>query len=229
MSLPAAFRPTFLAGAMALGLAACGGASSSGDASSDANPAETVNTGGEGALADMSLGNPEAAVTVIEYASLTCPHCATFHETVYPTIKENYIDTGKIHYIFREFPTAPAELSVVGSMLARCAADKGGTEAYFLVLDALFKTQRTWIFGENPRAELVKVANQAGMDEAAFDTCVRREELLELINANVTEGSDKYNINSTPSFVLNGALRHFSNVDDFSQALDEALEKAGAE
>lgn len=226
--IPAAFRPTFLAGVMALGLAACDGASSSED-DSKANAAETIDTSGVGALAEMTLGDPEAAVTVIEYASVTCPHCATFHETVYPTIKENYIDTGKIHYIFREFPTAPAELSMVGSMLARCAADKGGPDAYFLVLGSLFKTQRTWIFGDNPRGELVKIANQAGMDEAAFDACVRREELLDLINDNVTDGRDKYNVNSTPSFVVNGALRHFSSAEDFSQAIDEALEKAGAE
>ena len=214
---------------MALGLAACGGASSSEDGSKANAAAETIDTSGVGALAEMTLGDPEAAVTVIEYASVTCPHCATFHETVYPTIKENYIDTGKIHYIFREFPTAPAELSVVGSMLARCAADKGGPDAYFLVLGSLFKTQRTWIFGDNPRGELVKIANQAGMDEAAFDACVRREELLDLINDNVTDGRDKYNVNSTPSFVVNGALRHFSSAEDFSQAIDEALEKAGAE
>lgn len=233
-AFPAALRPALLAGAIALGLAACGGASSS-DEGSTAAAKEVIDTSGEGALAEMTLGNPEALVTVIEYASVTCPHCANVHETVYPTIKENYIDTGKIHYIFREFPTAPAELSVVGSMLARCAADKGGKDAYFLVLDSLFKTQgdpraRTgWIYSENPRAELVKIANQAGMDDAAFDACVRREELLDLINGNVTEGRDKYNINSTPSFVVNGALRHFSTADDFSQALDEALEKAGAE
>ena len=225
----AAFRPIFLAGALALGLAACDGASSSDDGAAAAGGAETIDTGSEGALAEMALGNPEAAVTVIEYASVTCPHCATFHETVYPALKESYIDTGKIHYIFREFPTAPAELSVVGSMLARCAADKGGEDAFFLVLDALFKTQRTWIFSDNPRAELVKIANQAGMDEAAFDACVKREELLDLINGNVTAARDQYDVNSTPSFVINGALRHFSNVEDFSRAIDEALENAGAE
>lgn len=221
-----ALRSAFIAGAAALGLAACGGASSEDAEPSPTAPTEASEANGEGALAEMSLGNPDATVTVIEYASLTCPHCATFHETIYPAIKENYIDTGKIQYIFREFPTAPAELSVVGSMLARCAADRGGSNAYFVVLDALFKTQRTWVFGDNPRGELVKVANQAGMDEAAFDACVRRSELLDLINKNVTEGRDKYNINSTPSFVINGSLRHFSNVEDFSEALDEALEKA---
>ena len=218
-------RPAIVTAVMTLLLAACGGASSDEPTAADANTASVENPG-VGALADMVIGNDDAIVTVIEYASVTCPHCATFHETIFPTIKENYVDTGNIRFIFREFPTAPAELSVVGSMLARCAADKGGNNAYFLVIDSLFKTQRTWIYGDSPRAELIKIAAQAGMDEAAFDTCVRRQELVDLINKNVAEGSDRYNVNSTPSFIINGDLRHFSNAEDFSAALDEALEKA---
>ena len=112
-------------------------------------------------------------------------------------------------------------------MLARCAADKGGEDAYFLVLDSLFKTQRSWAASNNPRDHLLKIATQAGMDEAAFDTCVRREELLEFINETVTYGRDKYDVRSTPSFILNGTLRHFSSADDFSAAIDEELEKSG--
>lgn len=229
LSSASGFRPFILTAGLLLVLAGCGEASSEGESQSagaGGGDVEKIDNAATGALAEMALGDPDASVTVIEYASLTCPHCATFHETIYPTIKENYIDTGKVRYIFREFPTAPAELSVVGSMLARCAADKGGQDAFFLVLDTLFKTQRTWIYGENPRDELVKVASQAGMDEAAFDACVRRSELLDLINENVSEGREKYEIQSTPSFVINGNLRHFSNVEDFSEALDEALQKA---
>ncbi len=224
-------RPAVFATSMALLLSACSGASSDEPtpAEGGGTPVENTNVG---ALADMSIGDENATVTVIEYASVTCPHCATFHETIFPTIKENYVDTGKIQFIFREFPTAPAELSVAGSMLARCAADKGGNDAYFLVIDSLFKTQgdpraRTgWIYSDSPRAELIKVAAQAGMDEDAFGACVRREELVDLINKNVTEGSNRYNVNSTPSFIINGDLRHFSNAEDFSDALDAALEKA---
>ena len=214
----------FAAGALAL--TACSGASSDDTASTSGDKEEVTNTA-TGALAEMVMGNPDAEVTVIEYASVTCPHCATFHEGIFPTIKENYIDTGKVKFIFREFPTAPVELSVAGSMLARCAADKGGEDAYFLVLDSLFKTQRTWAASNNPRDHLLKIATQAGMDEAAFDTCVRREELLEFINETVTYGRDKYDVRSTPSFILNGTLRHFSSVDDFSAAIDEELEKSG--
>lgn len=213
----------------ALALAACGGASSdepapSPGAGAGENPAPG-NENATGALAEMALGSSDAEITVIEFASVTCPHCATFHETVFPEIKENYIDTGKVRFVFREFPTAPANLSVAGSMLARCAADKGGSDAYFLVLGALFKTQRTWIYGDAPREELIKIASQAGMDEAAFDACVNRKELVDLINENVKAGVDQYDVNSTPSFVVDGQLRHFSTYEDFAKALDEALEK----
>lgn len=215
-----------LAGALAMTLAACG---ENGDGGASAgggeNSAEVIDDTKTGALAEMSMGSEDAAVTVIEYASVTCPHCATFHEQVFPEIKADYIDTGKVRFIFREFPTAPAELSVVGSMLARCAADKGGDEAYFLVLGSLFKTQQTWIYGET-RDELMKIAAQAGLDKAAFDECVRREDLINLINENVSAGRDRYEINSTPSFVVNGVLRHFSDAESMAKALDEALEKA---
>ncbi|GJL93143.1 DsbA family protein [Hyphococcus sp.] len=207
-------------------LAACGGANSE----TAATPAtgESVEKAGEGALSDMAVGSVDAPITVVEYASVTCPHCATFHQEVYPTIKENYINTGKVRFIFREFPTAPANLSVAGSMLARCAADKGGNDAYFVVLNALFATQRTWIYGESPRDELLKIAAQAGMGADEFDACVKRQELLDYLNENIKEGSEKYGIASTPSFVLNGQVRHFSSVEDFSKALDEALEKVDA-
>ena len=214
-----------IAAALAISLAACGGASSDDTATAAGEP-EKIDNEATGALSEMTQGDADAPITVIEFASVTCPHCATFHETIYPTIKENYIDTGKVNFVFREFPTAPAELSVVGSMLARCAADKGGDDAYFLVLGSLFKTQRTWIYGESPRDELMKIASQAGIDEAGFDACVKRQELLDLINENVNSAREKYNVNSTPSFVINGTLRHFSSAEDMSEALDEALAAA---
>lgn len=211
---------------VALALAACGGASSDEPAGESGQDEQAAGEAATGALAEMTLGDADAPVTVIEYASVTCPHCAAFHETVFPAIKQNYIDAGKVRFVFREFPTAPANLSVAGSMLARCAADKGGKDAFFLVLDSLFKTQRAWIYGDSPRDELIKIASQAGMDEAAFDACVKRQELLDLINETVKTGAQQYSVNSTPSFILDGQLRHFSSVEDFSAALDAALEKA---
>ncbi len=227
-------RPAYIAfGAAALALAACGGGDASSDepagsakAAADAG-SQAIDDSATGALAEMVLGSPDAKVTVIEYASVTCPHCANFHENVYPAIKENYIDTGKVRFVFREFPTSPANLSIAGSMLARCAADEGGKDAYFLVLDSLFKTQRTWAYGGEPRPELIKIAAQAGMSEDELDACINRQELLDFINETVSVGRDKYDIRSTPSFVVNGTVRHFSSLDDISKALDEALEKAG--
>ncbi len=221
------FRPAyFVIGAAALALAACGGASSD-EAAETGGDAETLDDSATGALAEMTRGSADATVTVIEYASVTCPHCAAFHESVYPEIKEKYIDTGKVRFVFREFPTAPANLSIAGSMLARCAADNGGMDAYFLVLDTLFKTQRTWIYGEKPREELIKIAAQAGMSEDDLDACITRQELLDFLTENVKIGRDKYDVRSTPSFVVNGTLRHFSTFEDMSAALDEAIEKAG--
>ncbi len=216
---------------LALALAACGdtaetdAAAGGGDSVVDINAPDTIDASKTGALAEMVRGVEDAPVTVIEYASVTCPGCAAFHEQVYPSIKEDYIDTGKVRFVFREFPTAPAELSVAGSMLARCAADKGGQDAYFLVVDSLFKTQRKWIYGDT-RDELLKIASQVGLDEAAFNECVGRQELIDLINENITYGKDKYDVKSTPSFIVNGSLRHFSNAEDMAKALDAALEKA---
>lgn len=218
-------RPTYLAiSALALGLAACGGASS--DEPKASADKEQIDNTVSGALGEMGLGDIDAPVTVIEYASVTCPHCASFHETIFPSVKENYIDTGKVRFIFREFPTAPAELSVVGSMLARCAADKGGSEAYFLIIGSLFKTQRSWIYGDSPRDELIKIVSQAGMSEDDFDRCVKRKELLDIINENINTAQQKYNVNATPSFIIDGQLRSISSVDAFAEALDAALENA---
>lgn len=221
----ARFRVLPLAAFAAFALAACGQ-----DGAGDAKPsgdADAVDETRVGAMAEMSLGSDDAPVTVIEYASVTCPACARFHEVVFPSIKENYIDTGKVRFVFREFPTAPAELSVVGSMLARCASEKSGDDAYFLVLGSLFKNQQKWIYGET-RDELMKIAAQAGLDETAFEECVRRQELVDLINETVAEGRDKYNVNSTPSFIVNGALRHFSTAEDMAEVLDEAIENASS-
>lgn len=227
MSDLASFVRPIHAALAALALAACSGASSDQAVAAEGDaPAHAAQELKTGALADMTLGDPDAPVTVIEYASVTCPHCAHFYEDVFPALKEKYIDTGKVKFVFREFPTSPANLSVAGSMIARCAADKGGTDAYFTVVDTLFTTQKTWIFGEDPRDELVKIAAKGGLSEADFDACVHREEVLNKINENVESGRNKYGVNSTPSFIVNETLRHFSTIEEFSDALDDAIKKS---
>lgn len=220
-----ALRAAFLA--VPFVLAACGGASSeSGEASNKpAGGQKSMIDNETGAAAEMVMGADDAPVTVIEYASVTCPHCADFHEDVFPALKEKYIDTGKVKFVFREFPTAPQMLSLAGSMIARCAAEKSGPDAYFVVLDALFKTQRTWI-SESAKSELTKIASQAGMDESAFNACLARQDLADVIDRRVREAQDQFSISATPSFVIDGKVEQVRTVEDFETRLDAALKKA---
>lgn len=215
------FRAALLAAPLLI--AACGNASS--EIGKEGDTPSAVKSEAIGS-SDMVLGAAEAPVTLIEYASVTCPHCATFNEQVMPAIKEKYIDTGKVKLVFREFPTAPANFSLIGSVLARCAAEKSGPEAYFLVTDALFRGQQTWI-KENPKAELLKIVAQAGMDEAALDACLQRKELVEVINANAKEAMEKYNVNGTPSFILDGVKMSYRSKEEFEEKIAAAVEKAG--
>lgn len=209
-------------------LAACGNASSEGaKGEAKAPTAAKAEKGAEIAPTDMVMGDPNAKVTLIEYASVTCPHCATFNEQVIPSIREKYIETGKVKLIFREFPTSPANYSLIGSVLARCAAEKSGPEAYFLITDALFRGQQNWI-KDNPRDELVKIVAQAGMDGPALDACLQRKELVEIINTNAREGMEKYGIQGTPSFILDGQKMSYKSKEDFEAQIAAAVEKAGA-
>lgn len=222
---------TLLIGAMSLG--GCGGASSESETGSEsgavgAGADRADGAGGDdvdGALGEMTMGAEDAPLTVIEYASLTCPACAAFHQSVFPDIKSEYVDEGKVRFVFREFPTPPVDRSAVASMLARCAADRGGDEAYFLMLDSLFASQESWAYGGDPRGALLKIAAQAGIDESAFDECTGREDLIALLNANVEDARERYGVRSTPSFIVDGALRNFSSVEAMRTALDEALAK----
>lgn len=205
---------------LALSLIACSGANSK----AEAEPTSAQSTSGIKLQdSDFFIGKADAKVTIVEYASVTCPHCADFQARIFPTIKEKYVDTGLVKYVFREIPTPPTDRSYVGSVMARCAGEKGGAEAYFLVTDTLLKTQRTWALGADPRGELVKIAAQAGMDEAGFDACIQRQEIYDVINANVKHANDVYQITSTPSFVIDGKKVDVRRFDDLYGALDAAL------
>ncbi len=171
---------------------------------------------------DMALGDPKAKVVIIEYASVTCVHCAHFHRDVMPQIKAKYIDTGKVRFVFREFPTAPAPIAVAGFMVARCA----GPDRYFKVLDALFRAQETIMTAASPRAELLKVAQLAGMDEAKFNACISDQEQLKRIQGVINVGVDTYKISATPTFVINGeAKKGLSTLAHFDEALAPLLAK----
>ncbi|MFG1461292.1 DsbA family protein [Xanthobacter sp. DSM 24535] len=149
-------------------------------------------------LPEQAMGKADAPVTIIEYASLTCSHCAAFHTGTFPVLKEKYIDTGKVRYILREFPFDP--VATAAFMLARCMpADK-----YFPMVSSLFETQRSWAFGNNPAEGLMRVAKQAGMSEADFEKCLSDKDLAEKIQAGTQYGNKELGVDSTPTFFING-------------------------
>ena len=165
-----------------------------------------------GPLGDMSQGDEKAPVTVIEYASMTCPHCAHFHETTYPELKTKYIDTGKVRFIFREFPLD--QLALAAFLLARCA----GPDKYFPMIDTLFQQQREWVT-QKPLGPLMAIAKQAGMSETAFNECLQNQKLIDGIE-DVRQRAMKLKVESTPSFFVNGKpLRGAGNLEDFEKAI----------
>ena len=156
----------------------------------------------EGVLpADMTMGNPAAKVTVIEYASDTCPHCAAFNAEVFPAFKAKYIDTGKVLYVFREFPTEPAQLSAAGFLIARCAAPG----SYFAVIDALFKGQAALFKSSDARAFLLNAGKAGGLDEAKITTCLNDKTALDAFSARVKAAVEDAHIDGTPTFVIGKA------------------------
>jgi len=155
-----------------------------------------------GPLPDMIMGDAKAPVTVIEYASMTCSHCAHFAEKTFPEFKKRYIDTGKVRYIFREFPLD--QLAAAAFMLARCAGETDSAK-YFTLVDTMFKQQRTWAV-EKPLPPLLAMAKQAGFTQATFDACLQNQKLLDGIEQVRNRGAEKFKVQSTPSFFINGTL-----------------------
>lgn len=147
---------------------------------------------------EMVLGAKDAPVTVIEYASMTCPHCANFHMGTFKELKAKYIDAGKVRLIFREFPFDPAALQA--AMLARCA----GENHFFGMLDVLFKNQLKWARAANPQRALAKIARLGGFTEARFNACLSNQVLADLIVQSRLTGNKDYDVDSTPSFIVNG-------------------------
>ena len=150
------------------------------------------------AKGDMVLGAKDAPVTVIEYASMTCPHCASFHMGTFKELKAKYIDTGKVRMIFREFPFDP--LALQASMLARCAGEK----RYFGMLNVLFKNQMKWAKAANPQQALANIARLGGFTGDRFKACMTDQVLADMILQTRLDGNEKFKVDSTPSFIVNG-------------------------
>ncbi len=180
------------------------------------------------ASGEMDMGDPNSKVTLVEYASVTCIHCARFDHDVFPAIKAKYIDTKKIHYVFKEFLTAPAEVAASGFVLARCAAKDGGKERYFQVIEALFRAQDEMFQTQDYRGPYLRVAKSVGMSEAQFNTCLNDEAALNGVQTRMQAGIDQDKINGTPTFIINGKQVASGEVTEqtLATAIDTALKAA---
>jgi protein-disulfide isomerase len=150
------------------------------------------------ALPDIVQGKDDAPITIIEYASMTCGHCARFHAETYPLLVKNYIDTGKVRFILREFPLDP--LAAAGFMLARCA----GPDKRTAMIDLLFDKQKDWAYVDKPLEALSSLVKQTGMSEDAFNACVNNQALYDQVNQVRDRAAQKFGIEATPTFFVNG-------------------------
>jgi protein-disulfide isomerase len=160
----------------------------------DPSPDELAKAGPDG---DVVLGSDKAPVTIIEYASMTCPHCAHFSTTTFPELKQRYIDTGKVRFTLREFPLDA--LAAAGFMLARCA----GNDKYMAIVETLFAKQSDWIV-QKPIEPLKAIAKQFGFTEESFDKCLANQQVLNNIQTVRDRAAEKLGVNSTPTFFING-------------------------
>ena len=169
---------------------------------------------------DFVLGSPEAPITIIEYASMSCSHCADFHNDTLESLKSEYIDTGKVKFVFRDFPfNYPA---LVGSMIVRCVPN----DARYQYMNALYKLQKNWVRREHSdtKKELYKIMQSGGMQQEDFDSCLSDINLENDILEDVMNAQKEFNIRSTPSFIINGVLYSGNkNIKEFRQIIDKIL------
>ena len=151
----------------------------------------------EQALPDLWLGKADAPVTIVEYASTTCSHCAAFHAGAFKELKEKYIETGKVRFVLREFPLNNVDKAAY--MLARCSGD----DKRYPVVDLLFSQQKAWM-NDKPLASLNTLMKQTGMSQTAFETCLKDKDLYDKLDKQSENASQKFGVNSTPTFFVNG-------------------------
>ena len=169
---------------------------------------------------DFIIGNDNAPITIIEYASMSCSHCANFHNNTLPDLKKEYIDTGKVKYVFRDFPyNYPA---LLGSMVMRCIP----SEVRYDYMNALYKLQNNWVVKENAitHQELYKIMQSGGMSKESFDACLSNVDLENQILEEIIAAQSEFNLRSTPSFLINGdLLEGDKSIKVFRQILDKIL------
>ena len=171
---------------------------------------------------DMSMGNPAAKVTMIEYASVSCPHCARFDMEVFPAFKAKYIDSGQVFYVAREALTGDPAIAAAGFLTARCA----GKDKYFQVVDAIYHAQQEMFTGGEPHAVLLNIARSAGMTDSQFESCIKDETALNALNARWERYVKDDKINGTPTFVINGKV--YDKGEMSLKELDDAVAEAKA-
>lgn len=167
------------------------------------------------------MGSMDAPVTIIEYASTTCPHCASFHINTLPAIKKNFIDTGKAKLVMREFPVSTRDMrSIAAFMLARCADE----DKYFPMLDVLYQKQAQWSRAENPVPVLLNISKLAGFTQESFDACLKNQQVMDTVLKVRNKAADNYGVTGTPTFFINGK-KHVGNasVEVFSKLIEDAM------
>jgi protein-disulfide isomerase len=173
---------------------------------------------------DMSMGNPNAKVTVIEYGSASCTHCAHFNNDIFPAFKAKYVDTGRVRYVFREFLTEPVNLAAASFLLARCA----GKDKYFSVLDAVFHAQADIYKAGDATAILHKIAADAGLSEDKATACLTDKAAIAALNARVQGYADNDKITGTPTFFVDGErLEGVQTLDKLDAAIARAEARTG--
>jgi protein-disulfide isomerase len=193
------------------------------EAQGDVDMAEVLKPG---PLPEMAIGEENAPVTIVEYMSMTCPHCATFHNNTFDEIKKNYVDTGKARFIIREFPFDPR--AAAAFMLARCNPTKpeeASTPAqYFPMVSMLMKQQEAWAGAQDGRAALLQMSKLAGFSQETFQACLTNQKLLDDVNATMKRGADEFGVNSTPTFLINGKrYAGAMSVESMSALIDSLL------
>lgn len=216
------FAAMLFTGVLAVGIVACS-EDKKAEAQSTKAPAGSANAAElhkAGPLGDKVLGKDDAPVTIVEYASLTCGHCAAFHSETLPALKTKYIDTGKVRLVFREFPFDP--LATAASMVARCSTG----DRYFPLVSTFFATQQQWAGSDKPLDALLVIARQAGFSQESFEACLKDSKIYDGLNEIKKRGAETFSVNSTPTFFINGAIMKGNNpIEEFDKVIEPLLKK----